>query len=353
MPFHKSFRLQNKTFGSVEELLSFSEGINSDVASFLKEWFHANLCVTVQTSGSTGKPKSIQLKKAFMLNSAKATGSYFHLPQNTTALLCLSPNYIAGKMMLVRSLVLGWDLTVVNPVANPLQNKPKTYDFAAMVPLQVHHSLNDLYKVKKLIVGGGTISSELLSEIESVKSKIFATYGMTETCTHVAVKKLNYFNKDEKENPYYQLIPEVKIAQDARGCLVIDAPKLSEEKIVTNDMVKLISNTEFEWLGRFDNVINSGGIKLMPEQIEKKLATVIKNQRFFVAGIPDAVLGEKLILLVEGVKNNDLLNDVKNLRILSKYETPKAVFYLQKFKETPTQKMDRLSTLVAALKNEI
>ncbi|MBE0422390.1 MAG: AMP-binding protein [Lutibacter sp.] len=341
--FHSAFKLQGKSFNSKEELIDFSKEISAEVSDFLRNWFDENSFVEVKTSGSTGNPKIIRLQKKQMAHSAKATGDYFNLPQNTTALLCMSPNYIAGKMMLVRALTLGWHLDVVEPTSNPLKNCDKNYDFSAMVPMQLHNSLPDIHKIKKLIVGGGTVSNELLSKIQEVKTEIFATYGMTETITHIAVKKLNVIASGAKQS-YYKTLPNIKIAVDYRGCLVIDAPTISAEKVVTNDLVELISPTEFKWLGRIDNVINSGGIKLIPEQIEEKLAGIIEN-RFFVAGKKDAVLGEKLILICEGIKNENLLNKIQCLGTLSAYEIPKEIYFLEKFMETETNKIDRVKTL--------
>lgn len=349
--FHSAFKLQGKSFNSIEALIDFSKEISAEVGDFLRNWLDEKSFVEVKTSGSTGNPKIIQLQKIHMLHSAKATGDYFNLPENTTALLCMSTNYIAGKMMLVRALTLGWHLDIVEPTSNPLKNSDKNYDFSAMVPMQLHNSLEDIHKIKKLIVGGGTVSNELLSKIQEVKTEIFATYGMTETITHIAVKKLNVIVSEAKQS-HYEILPNIKISVDGRGCLVIDAPTISDEKVVTNDLIELISPTEFKWLGRIDNVINSGGIKLIPEQIEEKLAKIIKN-RFFVTGKKDAVLGEKLILVIEELKidkiNNStkamILSEIKNSKLFSIYEIPKEIYFLEKFMETETNKIDRAKTL--------
>ncbi|CAM1333623.1 AMP-binding protein [Tenacibaculum aestuariivivum] len=346
--FHKSFRLNNTSFLSEEELLVYSKTISNSVTTFLIDWFNENDFVIVQTSGSTGKPKPIALKKEFMKNSALATGNFFDLKENTTALLCLSTDYIAGKMMLVRALTLGWKLDVVNPVINPLNEVNKTYDFSAMVPLQLLNSLTELHKVAKLIVGGGVVSADLITAIQNISTNIFATYGMTETITHIAVKKLNNFKGNQLvSGANYTILSNVKITTDTRNCLVIEAPKVSEEKIITNDVVKLISKTSFEWLGRFDNVINSGGIKLHPEKIEEKLSKII-NTRFFVIGINDAVLGEKLILIIENSISSEeekiLKTAIKNLKILAKFEVPKEIYFIDKFIETDTKKIQRKKT---------
>ncbi|WP_440066196.1 AMP-binding protein [Tenacibaculum discolor] len=340
--FHKSFQLNGISFSSEDELLTFSKTINDFIYQFLSDWFNTNDFVIVQTSGSTGKPKPISLKKEFMINSAKATGVFFDLEENTTALLCLSTDYIAGKMMLVRALTLGWSIDVVAPTSKV--EITKDYDFSAMVPLQLRSSLASIHKIKKLIVGGGVVANDLIEVIQDKSTEIFATYGMTETITHIAVKKLNNVILNDSEKSHYKTLPNVQLSQDNRNCLIIDAPKVSEEKVVTNDVVHLISKTEFEWLGRYDNVINSGGVKLHPEKIEEKLSKVIPN-RFFVTGIPDQKLGEKLILLVEGEKNDVISNEVRNLLGLTKYEIPKEIYFVDKFIETETKKIQRKKTL--------
>lgn len=335
--FHKDFTLNNHSFSSVNDLLSYTKHFHKEIYLFLKEWFSTADVIVVQTSGSTGTPKSIFLNKGQMVNSAKATGNFFSAREKTKALLCLSPEYIAGKMMLVRALTLGWHLDMVKPNSTPLKNISSVYDFCAMVPLQLENSLHQLYQIKTLIVGGGIVSNELQVKIQNSECAIFATYGMTETITHIAIKKLN--NVSVHPN-FYSVLPSVTIYKDDRDCLVINAPKVSKDIVFTNDVVRLISDTQFEWLGRFDNAINSGGIKLHPETIEQKLSKVIKN-RFFVAGIPDELYGEKLVLIVEGVEKEIDFSSCN----LSKYEFPKNVFFIAQFTETSTGKIQRLKTL--------
>ena len=338
--FHKGFRLNGVSFSSEAALISFTENSSISITNFLTDWFNNDDFVIVKTSGSTGKPKPIRLQKEFMVNSALATGNFFDLKEKTTALLCMSTDFIAGKMMLVRALVLGWELDVIAPTSKVILNK--NYDFSAMVPLQLRNSLSQINKIEILIVGGGAVSNDLLDAIQTVTTKVFATYGMTETITHIAVKKLNKFTKPGLDlSTNYKVLPNVTISQDERNCLVINAPKVSSEKIITNDVVQLLSNTEFEWLGRFDNVINSGGIKLHPEKIEEKLSKIIQ-QRFFVAGIPDEVLGEKLVLVIEGLQNE---MNIAEFNTLTKYENPKEIYFIGDFIETDTKKIQRSKTL--------
>jgi len=348
-PFHKGFKLQGKSFNSLKELIDFSKSISDEIHHFLVDWFKDIPFVEVKTSGSTGAPKTIKLSKKYMINSALATGNYFNLLENTTALLCMSPNYIAGKMMLVRALTLGWQLDVVEANSNPLKNLDKKYDFSAMVPLQLNNSLSDIYKISKLLVGGGAVSNELLNKIQNINTEVFATYGMTETITQIAVKELNHMRHAELDSAsHYKTLPNINISKDNRGCLVIDAPNVSSEKVITNDLVELISSTEFKWLGRFDTIINSGGIKLIPEQIEEKFEKII-HQRFFVAGIFDELLGEKLVLIIESlgekVSHNEILKNIKNLKLVTRFEIPRNIYFIEQFIETPTNKIHRTETL--------
>lgn len=340
--FHTSFQLNGKRFSSSDEIIQNASNISNKYANFFKEWFSDDTHIIIKTSGSTGIPKNIQLQKAHIINSAIMTGDFFKLAPKTTALCCLPIEFIAGKMMLVRSLLLGWHLDIILPNSNPLASIDKEYEFSAMIPLQVFKSLSKIHLIKKLILGGGVVSSSLIEKLQEVSTQVFATYGMTETITHIAIKKLNNFQitKSELES-HYKTLSNVKVSKDSRNCLVIDAPKISSEIIITNDVVEIISQTEFIWKGRYDHIINSGGIKLYPEEIENKLFSKLSN-RFFVAGIPDYGLGEKLILIIEGEKiiiNNEVFS------LLSKFEIPKEIFFISKFIYTETGKIRRKETL--------
>lgn len=346
---HKNFKLNGNSFINKDELLDYAEKEFTGIGQFLTEWFNDESFITAMSSGSTGVPKKIKLQKERMIYSAINTGTYFELPEKTSALLCMSPNFIAGKMMLVRALTLGWHLDVVAPTSQPLKDRNNRYDFAAMVPLQLYKSLDELNKIKKLIVGGGAISKNIILRIQEVSTKIFATYGMTETITHIAAKKLNHFENPESEAlNCYTTLPNIHISLDQRHCLVIDAPQLSEKPIVTNDITILLSDTTFRWMGRFDNVINSGGIKIIPEHVESQLEKVISN-RLFVGGISDPVLGEKLILIVEDAEliysKEQIFAEIQRLDTLSKFEMPKEIYFLEKFIETENGKINRIRTL--------
>ncbi|NDV16779.1 AMP-binding protein [Muricauda sp. TY007] len=344
---HPDFRLNNipSNFEGLpkigQTLIKEGKPFEKSIGDFLLDWASDDSTIKVQTSGSTGKPKTIVLKKEYMVNSALATGTYFKLEPKHKVLLCLPCTGIAGKMMLVRAMVLGLHLDCVEPSSTPLSNTDETYDFVAMVPLQVQNSLKVLVRINKLIIGGAPVDSSLRSKLKTLTVEAYETYGMTETITHIAVKRIT----DDSVNSF-ETLPHVFVSQDDRECLVIDAPKISDEKIVTNDLVELVSNTKFKWLGRYDSIINSGGIKLVPETIEEKLSSVIQS-RFFVAGLPDETLGQKLVLVVEGVSTDRraLLQTIKELKRLSKYEVPKEVYFVKAFSETATKKINRKKTI--------
>lgn len=344
--FNANFTLNGIEFVSVESLLSYSKSISDVIFSFLKDWFNADDFIQVQTSGSTGQPKLMRLKKEKMIASAKATGAFFGLYEKTSALLCLSPNYIAGKMMLVRALVLGWHLDVVISKTHPLDGNKNDYDFCAMVPMQVQQSLLQLNQIKTIIIGGAPVSFNLSEALTKLKTNCFATYGMTETITHIAVKPLNLSAQKWMNAAYknaYMLLPNIKISVDKRGCLVIDAPTICEQKIITNDLVKLIDVSHFEWIGRFDCVINSGGVKISPEVVEEKLAKFMPC-RFFIAGMKDDYFTQKVVLICEGNKRD--FEKFPFDKILSKFEKPKQIIFIKKFIETETHKINRNKTLI-------
>lgn len=306
------------------------------VGSFLLDWFDNNDYIDMQTSGTTGTPKMIRVKKQSMVNSAMATGSFFELDAGIKALHCLPTQYVAGKMMLVRAFILGWDMDLVAPVSNPLERNCELYDFAAMVPLQAKASLEKLGNIKKMILGGAKVSRELADDLMKVPSQIYETYGMTETITHIAAKRVG--------EEAFTVLPNVNISEDDRHCLVIDPYALCDEPVVTNDVVEIINDNQFIWLGRYDNVINSGGIKLFPEQIEEKLSGLI-DRRYFVKGMPDDKLGEKLVLVIEG---EPFTIDNSIFDTLSKYEKPKEVVFVDHFAETQSGKVIRDKSMAAA-----
>ena len=303
------------------------------VGDFLFDWFDRHSYIEMSTSGTTGTPKMVRIEKQAMVNSAVATGNFFDLMPGNKILHCLPVRYIAGKMMFVRAFILGLDMDFVAPNAHPMEYNETDYDFTAMVPLQAQNSLKYLPRVKKMIIGGVRISKWLEESLMKLPTQAYETYGMTETITHIAAKRIG--------EEAFTVLPHVTISYDERNCLVIHAPRISEEVIITSDLVKLINENQFVFLGRVDNVINSGGIKLIPEQIEEKLSKKI-HSRFFVAGEPDDTLGEKLVLVIEGEKD---ITDDSLFKDLDKYEKPKRIIYIPKFLETANGKVLRKESL--------
>ncbi len=266
-----------------------------DVYRFILDFLDDSDIIIQQTSGTTGKQKTVELPKKSMLASAKNTIDYFGLKEKNVAVLCLPIKYIAGKMMVVRALTAGMKLKLVEPTACPDFSKIKKIDFCAMVPMQAGNLLekNLWPDMKTLILGGAETGTELLSQIQKLKTKVFETYGMAETCSHVALKRLN---GKQPETTFFAL-PEIKLSTDDRECLVIEASYLPE-KIATNDRVEMVSATQFKWLGRFDNVINSGGIKIQPEILEQQFQEIL-GLPCAVIGKPDKLLGQKMVLILE------------------------------------------------------
>ncbi|NNE01535.1 MAG: AMP-binding protein [Eudoraea sp.] len=316
------------------------------LGDFLMDWISPTDTIRVRTSGSTGAPKDLVLQKQAMVNSALATGSYFGIKEGDSALLCLPGHFIAGRMMFIRAIVLGLELDHVAPTSSPLDYIEKDYDFCGMVPLQLEKSLPKLGGMKTLLVGGAPLSDELRNKAQNVETRIFETYGMTETCTHVAARPVNNLTEVHQNTVVpFKTLPNITVTKDDRDCLVINAPDLLSPPVVTNDIVELASETEFKWLGRFDNIINSGGIKLVPEQIEHKIANSIES-RFFVAGIPDDKLGQKLVLVLESDNQPEgLINKLKGIKNLEKFEVPKEILTIPKFKESAGGKVSRKATL--------
>ena len=327
----------------VNKVSSSSSPWENEIIKFIQEWLSPEPYILAKTSGSTGTPKELLLKKVHMEASARMTAEFLSLQRGQTALLNLPLRYIAGKMMLVRSIVCQFRLIAIPPSSTPLQGLEIPIDFGAMVPNQVIHSLDSLSQIGTLLIGGGPIHSELEEKLFSLSGNIFHTYGMTETVTHVAMRRIN----GPKQTLYFQALPHVKFQQDERGCLVIDAPGVSDNPQHTHDVVDLLSPTRFIWKGRADHVILSGGIKIHPEEVEKLLEHIM-NQRFFVAGKPDPILGEKLILVVEGEPSHDTsLGDRISDLPISPYHIPKEVVFTKKFEETATGKVQRKKTLAA------
>lgn len=324
------------------KLLDFSKQIfdelnsaipwQKNILDFLEEWNSDSSFVPSKTSGSTGTPKEIQLPKTSMKMSAQMTGKFFGLKPGNTALLCMPVNFIAGKMMIVRAMELKLKLYCVEPKSKIDLNFAEALDFVPMTPMQVENSFDDLSKIRILLIGAAPLSEPLRKRLLEIPTQSFESYGMTETITHIGLKKIS--------EEFFSILKGIEIRQDERECLIIQTPYF-EEEIITNDIIEIKDKNQFKWLGRADNVINSGGIKLFPEQIEKKLKPFIETE-FIISSLPDETLGQKLILIVEGQKNDySELLEMLPPSTLEKFEKPKAIYFLDKFPRTESGKLQR------------
>lgn len=307
-----------------------------DIHQFTVDWLHPSQSIELQTSGSTGTPRTIRMKKRWMENSALLTAEALGLNPGDTALLCLPLQFIAGKMMLVRAMQLRLNLKVVEPSSDPLADLSESIDFAAMTPMQLSQSIihKRLGKVKNLIVGGAAINPALAGQIKSRKTRIVETWGMTETASHIALRNLNGPHKSD----FFSALPGVHLSQDDRRCLIIQADHLGGKSIITNDVVELLNERAFRWLGRYDNVINTGGVKVFAEVIEKKLAVHLTNRGFYIGALADATLGEKVLLSIEG-EPFQLPPEIR--ASLTKFEQPAEIRFVDEFSRTASGKIIR------------
>lgn len=331
----------NLNINNLESETEFEE----KVIFFLNEWIFSSENVKVQTSGSTGVPKIFEIEKEKMRNSAKMTCNFLDLKESDTALLCLPVEYISGKMMIVRSFERKLKLIIANPSLYTLKNLNSKVDFCAMTPLQVENSLDKIHLIKKIIIGGAQVSDSLKLKIKNTlknspsETKIFETYGMSETLSHIALKEI--FPHSEE---YFTLFESISITKDERNCLQISAPQLNSDILQTNDVVELKNDRQFKFLGRLDNVINSGGAKIFPEELEKLVKKEIENEVVFL-GINDEVLGQKLIAVVEGEKNDDIITIFKTIQFEKKFHFPKEIIFVPQIPRTPNNKVNRIALL--------
>lgn len=313
-----------------------------NVFDFIQEWLNDEDFINIKTSGSTGKPRTLSLKKAWMAYSAEKTCDFFRLNNKSTALLCLPASFIAGRMMIVRAFVSGCNLILKEPSGRPFKDLPISIDFAAITPFQLYQSLEDLGSgspVKTLIVGGGEISHVLERDIQKLPVEIHATYGMTETSSHIALRKVN----GRERSDFYTVLGETKISVDENSCLVIENPQLFDGVLKTNDVVEIVNNRQFRWKGRYDNIINSGGIKIQPEELENSISQII-SVNFAISSIQDERLGEGVALVLEreGIapeEENKLIDEIR--KIVHHYSLPVRVFCIPVFPKTPTGKINR------------
>ncbi len=312
----------------------------NNATEFVDEWFSEKPFITAHTSGSTGLPKEIQLLKTDMLHSAQTTCRFFNIKESDNLYLPLSADYIAGKMMIVRSFVAGAKLYVDNPSNNPCPPSHKILKLAALVPSQIEGFLKHLPtdSCRYLIVGGGKMNHRQREQILNRPDiTAFATYGMTETCSHVALSEITADN----DTAIFHALPGINFATDDRGCLIINAPEYSFGSLITNDTADLISPYEFKLTGRIDNVINSGGIKLHPEAIEDVIGHLIEEP-FYIASRKSDQWGEEAILIIERdspLPDNQLMHKIRSM--LPHTHCPKEIICRSNIERTATGKIIR------------
>jgi len=343
MLVHASFRLNGKAYErNALDLAAQQWAVSSDeeqqgLGHFLVDWLSDEEHIALHTSGSTGKPKEIQMPKTAMYASAVRTAAFFNLSEGDSALLCLPIRYIAGKMMLVRALVLGLHLDIIPPKTKlPIE---KDYTFAALIPLQANASFDVLGRFKTVLIGGAPIPTDLRKRISKKHKHCIETYGMTETLTHVATRVVR-----DAVIPF-RAMPGIGIATDENDCLVLEVPYVPLWPIVTQDVVRREGDDAFSLLGRRDWVINSGGMKIFPEALEEVLTPFIKFPFFFTA-LTDADLGEKLVLLVEAptTEKAAIMAIAQQHLGANKHHVPKQVSCLDAFVRTHSGKLDRKAT---------
>ncbi|MBQ3745006.1 MAG: AMP-binding protein [Prevotella sp.] len=352
---------------------------------FLEEWNNDSPYVEVKTSGSTGEPKRMLVEKQRMRASARITCDFLGLKAGDTALLCMSLDYIAGKMMVVRAIERNLRLIVVEPSGHPLAEQIcREWDLrsfrpllaspnigeelAAMVPMQVYNSLQvpeereRLKQIKHLIIGGGAIDEAMAEELKTFPNHVWSTYGMTETLSHIALRRLS----GPEASEWYTPFPSVSVSLNGEGCLVIDAPEVCKERLVTNDIAELatqrgqslmcsvnsahegqspcVANVPFKILGRRDNVICSGGIKIQAEEVERILKAHLRVP-YLISKRPDKKFGEVVVLLTEGdVEESKTVCEA----VLPKFQRPKAYIHVSEIPLTETKKPARRQAEVLA-----
>lgn len=318
--------------------LPMEEEWQQDIVFFLGQWFDPEIdCFSFQTSGTTGPPKEIHFTRGQLAESAWITIHYFDLNVQHTGLLCLPCKYVAGRMMLVRASISGMDLRVVPPSLHPLRGlKKMPIHFAAMTPAQVYHSLEEgdaFAQIEQVIVGGGTIPPALEQQLATLPNRVYATYGMTETLTHVAVRRVG-------QSVFEAAAPSIGFFSNGQGELEVSVPHLYPHRLTTHDVVELTDQRHFRWLGRTDHIINSGGVKLYPEQMEARIAACIQG-KFYITSQADAVLGEVPVLVCEegNASAAEVLEKINGL--LGKYEQIRQIIRLPQLEETETGKLRR------------
>lgn len=308
----------------------------ASVDSFIAEWYSPEDYIIAHTSGSTGVPKEIRLSKADMRISAKATNEFFHIGPESLLVCPLSIDYIAGKMMVVRALEAGCRL-IATDVSNSFTLPQGTIDLLPVVPSQLawltaHPEWSE--KIRNLLIGGAAPSPEICADIVRAGFKAFISYGMTETCSHVALARA-----DDPARVFHAM-PGITFDTLSDGRLIVNAPSFSFESLTTNDVVELIDNSSFRWLGRADGVINSGGIKMFPEELERLYSPALAGRRFYVSSEESRKWGRVPVLIIEGAKTE--IRAVLESSVTDRRRLPARIIFIPKLPEASNGKIRRL-----------
>ena len=312
-----------------------------DLEAFLQEWHNDEPTVWVHTSGSTGTPKPMQVEKERMRASARLTCSFLGLKEGDSALLCMPLQYIAGKMVVVRSSVAGLKLIPIAPCGHPLKEMKEIPTFAAMIPMQVYNTLQvpkereNLMNIKHLIIGGGAIDDALAKELKDFPNQVWSTYGMTETLSHIALRRLNGIDASDWYTPF----DSVNIRLSEEQTLIIHAPNVCADELITNDIAEINAEGKFRIMGRKDNIINSGGVKIQIEQVEATLREHL-DFPFQITAKKDAKFGEIVVLIYNKVSDREVIKRICEEKLPS-YWIPKAYIAVDELPMTGTGKPDR------------
>lgn len=349
--------LQNKNYTTKAFIRLKKEELPSwaiPAQSFLQSWKSGEDLFIQQTSGSTGEPKEISISRTQMKTSAQNTINALKLPSRSKAFHCINSAFIGGKMMWVRAMIGDWHVHLVKPKGHFNESELcADYDFAAMVPLQVAHLLNDpksnlLDRIGQLIIGGAAVPESMIDALQKVQASCYSTFGMTETVSHIALRALN----GDQKSVDYQLVGDNEITLDKRGCLQVKGQVTNDKWITTNDVVEMTKDG-FHWLGRYDLIVNSGGIKIQLEKAEEALQTQLRNtnHQFFFWKRAHEILGEELIGMSDSKVFIEYLkaNTAELKKKLPEYHLPKKWLLCQTIVHTESNKVDRAATALRCI----
>ena len=327
------------------ELIEIHSDQKQNFHQFLNEWENKNDFIEIETSGSTGTPKKIKLLKRSMRVSATNTIEFFNLKEKDCLFLCLPLHTIAAKMMIVRAIVGKMRLIIHKPSKNPLKELNQDVKLISLTPMQMKYvideSIHKTSMTQNILLGGAPVDYKLEQKLKEIDScAVYHSYGMTETASHVAIRKI-----DKNQSDLFKAINGVTFTQTNDGCLIINYPTFQNEKIKTNDVVDLKTIDSFVWKGRKDFVINTGGVKVHAEELENKIASFF-TKPFFISSIQDSYLGSKIIMIIESkieLDGKKILSQISTM--VPPYSVPKEIYYLTTFERTKSGKLNRKKSL--------